>query len=84
MRVVQKLKEPITLKPSKTIKATPCAMQINFLFNCWKSNELSDAKCREGITKLKECMRKKGKATSSKKTEDINNWLQKSFKNKTI
>lgn len=39
MRAVEKLKRPVLLKSKKTTKATPCASEINNLFNCWRNSE---------------------------------------------
>ena len=84
MRAIQKLKEPVIIKPPKITKATPCAIEIAGMFNCWRQSGVDSAKCAEFVTKLGQCMTVKKAATKGRDSTDINYWLKASWKQKVL
>jgi hypothetical protein len=56
MRAFEKLKKPILLKPSKIIRATPCAKEITNLFNCWRATKIEAEECAAMAIALTACM----------------------------
>jgi hypothetical protein len=83
MRVIQKLKEPIQVKPPKIRKAAPCAMELANVFNCWRTTGVTDPACMTFAQQLTMCM-KGYKSTNIKRGNDINDWLKKVYKNKQL
>ncbi|KAH6594474.1 hypothetical protein BASA61_004011 [Batrachochytrium salamandrivorans] len=86
MRVIEKLKRPIQLKPIKLQQATPCAMEISAMFNCWRAMSIDATSCAAAAGALTLCMTAKAKsppeATSS--INEINKWLIKVSKRKQL
>jgi hypothetical protein len=82
MRVIDRLKKPVIIKPRKTIPATPCALEIGNLFNCWRSFNNDQAKCAEGAAQLLACMKTKGKSAKGSTVGSVNYWIKKAGKDK--
>jgi hypothetical protein len=83
MRVIQKLKEPIQVKPPRIQKAAPCAIEVANMFNCWRTTGVTDPACMQFAKTLTMCM-KGYKKTNTKAGDDINSWLKKVHKNKQL
>jgi hypothetical protein len=85
MRVVQKLKEQVVIKPPKITKATPCALEIAGMFNCWRASGVDATKCAEFANRLTQCMAAQGRSRPQKQNaDDINYWLKTSWKRKVL
>ncbi|KAI8897406.1 hypothetical protein BC833DRAFT_593852 [Globomyces pollinis-pini] len=67
------------------MKATPCAAEIQALFNCWRSSSIDNIECAAFSSHLALCMSSKVSSPASvSKTSDINLWIKRSHKNKQI
>ncbi|KAL2913602.1 hypothetical protein HK105_206904 [Polyrhizophydium stewartii] len=86
MRVIEKLKRPIQLKPAKMLQATPCALEMTTMFNCWRAMSVDAAECGASARALAQCMTSKGKSgpSSASTTQEINRWLLKVSKRKQL
>jgi hypothetical protein len=58
MRVIQKLKEPLQVKPPKIQRATPCALEVANVFNCWRTGGVGAESCAKAAQQLITCMKK--------------------------
>ena len=59
MRTLDKIKQPLAIKPRKITPATPCAVEITTLFNCWRSIAVDAPACAESGKALIKCMQTK-------------------------
>eukprot|EP00842_Homolaphlyctis_polyrhiza_P004082 jgi/Hompol1/4675/HPOL_003831-RA len=87
MRVIEKIKRPIQLKPAKIMQATPCALEMSTLFNCWRALSVDASHCAASAAALTKCMSTKAKsnaADASAATAEINKWLLKLSKGKQL
>ncbi|KAJ3270604.1 hypothetical protein HDV01_007700 [Terramyces sp. JEL0728] len=84
MRVIQKLKEPVVLRPKRIIKATPCATEVSNLFNCWRNGKIDAESCAVLAAQLTACMASKKRTNTKETAEEINTWLRKSFTGKQL
>jgi hypothetical protein len=83
MRVINKLKDPIQVKPPKIQKAAPCALEVANMFNCWRTSGVTDPACMKFAQQVSMCM-KGFKPSNTRKGDDINSWLKKVYKNKQL
>ncbi|KAI9009530.1 hypothetical protein HDU85_005378 [Gaertneriomyces sp. JEL0708] len=85
MRTIDKIKQPLALRPPKVTPATKCAVEVATLFNCWRAMSVDHVECKDSAKALMACMATLGKRPSgSKSTEDINYWLKKSERKKHL
>jgi hypothetical protein len=59
MRPLDRIGKPIIVRPKKAVPATPCAMEVTTLFNCWRAIGVDAAACMESSRSLVECMMKR-------------------------
>ncbi|KAI9104999.1 hypothetical protein DFS34DRAFT_691202 [Phlyctochytrium arcticum] len=85
MRTIDKIKQPIVLRPPKIMSATPCAVEVATLFNCWRAISVDSAQCVESARALTTCMASKGATkSSSNSVDEINLWLKKARSGKQV
>ncbi|ORY45147.1 hypothetical protein BCR33DRAFT_634161, partial [Rhizoclosmatium globosum] len=48
--------KPLTMRPAKMMRASPCATEISTLFNCWRALEVDAKGCMESARALAGCM----------------------------
>ncbi|KAI8611368.1 hypothetical protein BC830DRAFT_1041172, partial [Chytriomyces sp. MP71] len=48
--------KPLTMRPAKMMRATPCAAEISTLFNCWRAIDVDAPGCLEPARALATCM----------------------------
>ncbi|KAI8926782.1 hypothetical protein BC831DRAFT_455023 [Entophlyctis helioformis] len=78
MRAIEKLKRPLQLKPPKVTQATPCALELSTMFNCWRALSVDASECASSAKALSQCMASKGRTTAqSSSVDEINKWLLK-------
>jgi hypothetical protein len=85
MKVLDRLKRDVSIKPRKVIRATPCAAMIGLMLNCWRSNNFDQSACRDASMKLAECMKSAKTAThggGARPTRQLNFWMKKATKGK--
>ena len=57
MRTIDKIKQPLKLRPPQITRASPCANEISTLFNCWRAFEVDAAPCAASAAALVTCMK---------------------------
>ncbi|KAJ3217919.1 hypothetical protein HDU67_007070 [Dinochytrium kinnereticum] len=78
MRTIDKIKQPIKLRPPKILRATPCAAEMSTLFNCWRSLDVDAPGCASSAKALVMCMAKpRVAAGQSQSIEAMNRQLAK-------
>ena len=59
MRAIERLKRPIQIKPTRLQQATPCALEISTMFNCWRAMSVDANGCAGAAAALTVCMTSK-------------------------
>ncbi|KAJ3101400.1 hypothetical protein HDU97_001387 [Phlyctochytrium planicorne] len=78
MRTLDKIKQPVKLRPPKIMRATPCAAEMSTLFNCWRALEVDSPSCASSAQALIACMAKARPAASQSQSIDhVNRQLAK-------
>ncbi|KAI9209232.1 uncharacterized protein BJ171DRAFT_485801 [Polychytrium aggregatum] len=78
MRPIERYRKAVTLRPPKIQEATPCAIELSTLFNCWRATEVDSPKCAASAKALIQCMMKPTTRTAQgEKIHDLNAWLLK-------
>ncbi|KAJ3341826.1 hypothetical protein HDU93_003947 [Gonapodya sp. JEL0774] len=72
---VKKLKSPLKIRPRKEIAATPCAVELTTLFNCWRSFGVDTPNCLMAAKGVTDCVAKSRATGGKKSTDEINYWL---------
>ncbi|RKP04236.1 hypothetical protein CXG81DRAFT_8518 [Caulochytrium protostelioides] len=76
MRPIDKIQQPLQARPTKFRKATPCAVELSALFNCWRASAIDDPRCAESGTALAKCMSTyQPPAKVGSRSVEINKWL---------
>ena len=56
MRHIDKIGKPIVIRPKKVLEATPCAMELTTLLNCWRALATDASQCNDSAKALTQCM----------------------------
>ncbi|KAI8850850.1 hypothetical protein BC829DRAFT_388455 [Chytridium lagenaria] len=73
MRTLDKIKQPIKLRPPKMLRATPCAAEMSTLFNCWRALDVDAPGCMNTAKSLIACMGKARVASGQSQSIDSMN-----------
>jgi len=59
MKTLDKIGKPFTLRSKRVIEATPCAVELSTLFNCWRAIGVDASQCATTAKALVACMSKR-------------------------
>ena len=80
------MKAPIQSRPVKIIKASPCALELTAMFNCWRSFSQDSSNCAVINASVVNCMKAYSakragmKGNRVKKVSDLNRELVKVYR----
>ncbi|KAJ3408848.1 hypothetical protein HDV05_004739 [Chytridiales sp. JEL 0842] len=84
MRTIDKLKQPVKIRPPNMLRASPCATEISTLFNCWRALGVDSTGCANSAKALAGCMAQPMKASKKNSVDSINHWLGEVRKRKQL